>query len=262
MVLGRAREALSDVAQTIRRLFGEPRVTTLVAPEPRARAQAGALLAAQAHVGLERPGTLELAADLFQVEPVVHAMAPLAAELRAEQGWEAWGSEARLLDCPLFEAGRGARLEVPPLPAGARVSPLREPFRTPEARRADPGLAPGKVFALDPGRGLRVEGRSNLGAALARPFVFLGEDLGQLPKALWMRYSLALVKATGENVRNLEVVGLYRLPRRGVGDVKPDAQGRLWVRLTAEAAGAKRAAFMLARRRDDQAYISAFVEDP
>lgn len=260
MVLGRAKEALGDVALALRRLFGEPRVTAVAAPPFGARALAGPLLGGVAHPGLEVPVALEAVADLFQGGPGLGSLAPLAAELREERGWAAWASEARAVTCPLFGPGRGSRLEVPPLPRGAKVWPLREPFRTPDLRREAPGVAAGRVFALAPGRGLAAVSRSDLGAALARPFLFKGEDLGKLPKALWMRYSLALVKATGENVRNLEVVGLYHLPRKGVGDLKPDAQGRLWVRLTAEAAGASRAPFMLARRRDDQSYISAFVE--
>jgi hypothetical protein len=78
-----------------------------------------------------------------------------------------------------------------------------------------------------------------------------------------MRYSLQLVRGTGENVRNLEVLGLFRLPRKGVADLRHDPRlGRLLVRLLPLAVRAERAPFILARRKDDGALVSCFVEDP
>jgi hypothetical protein len=78
-----------------------------------------------------------------------------------------------------------------------------------------------------------------------------------------MRYSLQLVRGTGENVRNLEVLGLFRLPRKGVSDLRHDAkQGRILVRLESSAVRAPRAPFILARRKDDGSLLSCFVEDP
>jgi hypothetical protein len=88
-------------------------------------------------------------------------------------------------------------------------------------------------------------------------------DIQRLPKGLWMRYSLQLVRGTGENVRNLEVVGLFRLPRKGVADLRHDpGQSRILVRLEASALKAPRAPFILARRKDDGTLVSCFVEDP
>ena len=66
MVLGKAKDALADMAQTIRRLFGEPRVSVLAAPAFQVPAQRGELLAVLAHPGLEPPTTQERTADLFQ----------------------------------------------------------------------------------------------------------------------------------------------------------------------------------------------------
>lgn len=261
-MLGKAKEALGDVADALRKLFTDPKVTTLTASEIPAQVQAGTLLEVRTQSLLEPPVATERVADLFQAGPTVGTLAPLEARLQSEQGWEAWGAESRALDCPLFGAGRGTQLDVPPLPKGARVMPLREPFRSPGVQRQDLQVDVGRPRSLEAGRAFEVGTRTDLDAAMLRPFIFEGEKLGELPKGLWMRYSLALVKATGENVRNLEVVGLYRLPRKGVGELKPDAQGRLWVQLSPEAVKAKRAAFMLARRKDDQAYLSAFVEDP
>jgi hypothetical protein len=76
-----------------------------------------------------------------------------------------------------------------------------------------------------------------------------------------MRYSLELVRATGENVRNLEVLGLFRLPRKGVTDLRHDPKtASILVRLEPAALKAPRAPFILARRKDDGALVSCFVE--
>ncbi len=261
MVLGKAGKALSGVAQTIRRLFGEPRVGRLVAPSFQARGRGALLPRAEVKPGLEVERAAVRPVDLFHEGPAAGRLEPLEAALREEHGWDAWTSETRAVEATLFEAGKTSRLAVPPLPKVTRVQAPREPLPRPETRGLNPGLAPPRSFGLEVDRGMETRSRGELSRVLTQPFAFPGEDLAQLPKSLWMRYSLALVKATGENVRNLEVVGLYRLPRRGISDLRPDGQGRVWVRLTPEAVTAKRAPFMLARRKDDQAFVSACVDE-
>ncbi len=118
--------------------------------------------------------------------------------------------DAQALQVELFSAGKAAQLAVPPLPKVTRVQAPREPLPRPGVRTLAPAVAAPKARGLEVDRGLETKSRSEVARVLTRPFVFAGEDLGKLPKNLWMRYSLALVKATGENVRNLEVVGLYR----------------------------------------------------
>jgi hypothetical protein len=96
---------------------------------------------------------------------------------------------------------------------------------------------------------------------LSMPVPFQGESIQRLPKGLWMRYSFELVRRTGENVRNLEVLGLYHIPRKGVTDLRHDQKSsRILLRLEASALKAARAPFILARRKDDGALVSCFVE--
>ena len=91
---------------------------------------------------------------------------------------------------------------------------------------------------------------------------FLAEDLAKVPRALMMRYSLQMVRTTGENIRNLEMVGLFRIPVKGTRQVHHDrASGRLLVELGPEAAGARRALFALARRKSDASTVCCFVEE-
>jgi hypothetical protein len=161
----------------------------------------------------------------------------------------------------LFQAEKCARLEVPPLPRRPRVREERpEEFRT----RSRPGLEPfppprsaSQPCALAPPRSFQA-----LEHALAQPVAFTGEDIPKLSKTLWMRYTLKLVRETGENIRNLEVLGLYRIPTRGTRQINHQAAtGRLLVALGPEAVGAPRAPFLLARKKDDDAIVCCFVED-
>lgn len=87
-------------------------------------------------------------------------------------------------------------------------------------------------------------------------------DPDRLPKALMMRYNLQLVRATGENIRNLELVGVFRIPSKGTEQVHHDpATGRLMVTLGPAAAGARLAPFVLARRKSDASIVCCFVEE-
>jgi hypothetical protein len=96
----------------------------------------------------------------------------------------------------------------------------------------------------------------------ALPVAITGEDLGKLSKALLMRYTLQLVRATGENVRNLEMLGLYRVPSKGARQIRHEpSTGRLLVEMGMEAAGAGRVPFVLARRKDDGSVVYCFAEE-
>ena len=62
--------------------------------------------------------------------------------------------------------------------------------------------------------------------------------------------------------RNLEVIGLYRIPAKGTRELHHDpATGRLMVTLGPEAAGAQRSLFILARRKNDASIVFSFVEE-
>jgi hypothetical protein len=98
--------------------------------------------------------------------------------------------------------------------------------------------------------------------ALRLPIAVEGLDLREAPRALQMRYGMLAVKATGENVRNLELLGRYLVPRKGVRELRHDARtGRLMVLLGPEAIGARKDPLLIARRKDDQSLITTFVEE-
>ncbi|HWQ10553.1 MAG TPA: hypothetical protein VN436_15640, partial [Holophaga sp.] len=102
----------------------------------------------------------------------------------------------------------------------------------------------------------------NLEAVLSLPIAIEGENFQKLPRALNMRYTVQLVKATGENIRNLDVLGVFPVPRKGVAALRHDARtGRLLVRLGPEAVGAPVGRFILAQKKSDHGFVSCFVEE-
>lgn len=261
MVVGRLREAVSDAAETLRRLFREVPVH-------------------RHPVGLDEPASQ--GAPLLEVRPVLpeFAFAPRlcgpdwrvtasvreeptawAPRLVLEDGWDRWASGAAVLELEVFRPAGRRQVAVPPLPRTPRTSRLepggfrlalrqhRQPLPRAGVLRAAPAFAAPCV-------------RRDLERALGLPVAVVGEDLQRVPKALWMRYTLALVKTTGENIRALEVLGLFRVPSRGVAALRHEARtGRLLLDLTREASGAPRVPLILARRREDHAILSCFPED-
>lgn len=261
-MFGRVKDAVSDAAETLRRAFSSLAVIE-APPEPfLPRSHGSSWLGAVARAALEPPRADLRDMPLFREAVEGRALEPLRATLRDESGWARWGMEATVLRMAPLEPGRAARVAVPPLPRQVAVSGRVDPPARPVARRlSDPLVRPG-VRRLDP----TLEGgsgRAGLEAVFALPVPIRGEDIHHLPKGLWMRYSLQLVRGTGENVRNLEVLGLFRIPRKGVADLQHDPRlGRILVHLQPAAASAPRVPFILARRKDDGALVSCFVEDP
>lgn len=261
-MLGRVREAVADAAETLRRAFSDLAVTTVV-PEPfQPQGHGSAGLGVVACPGLEPPLAEVRVLTLLREAVEGRALAPFQAVLQAEAGWDRWGAEATVVQMTPLEAGRAARLSVPALPRKANALGRVDAPIPPGVRRwADPLGRPGTrrlPLAFE-----RAVGQPGLGVLFRLPQPVKGVDIQRLPKGLWMRYSLQLVRGTGENVRNLEVIGLFRIPRKGVADLRHDPRlGRLLLHLEPVAASAPRAPFILAKRKDDDALVSCFVEDP
>jgi hypothetical protein len=261
MVIGRFRDVVSDVAETIRRAFKDPfcRDIPLGLPEP----GAGAVTM------LETSGR-ELS---YRFNPVISIpdlnFSPAIQEgpmrfepvQRSENAWTTWASGAKVSDMSMFKVGNCTRLAVPALPRSAVIRKselppfktasrgIREAFAPPRARGLAPGIAAPKT-------------RSGLASILGLPIAIAGLDFQKLPKALNMRYTFQLVKATGENIRNLDVLGVFPVPLKGVAELQHDPKtGRILVNLNQDSVGARRGRFILARKKDDRGYVSCFVEE-
>jgi hypothetical protein len=261
-MLGKVRDAVADAAETLRRVFSDPPVREARAGSFAVRAHAGAAPAATLLPGLEPLAARALPMPLLAEAAHLRELGPFAVQLRVEEGWARWGAEATVIRMAPLNSGGAQRVAVPSLPARTPVRGGVDPVARPAARRAAEPLPSPGARRVDPA--LPVGGsRPGLEAMLRLAVPIQGEDIQRLPKGLWMRYSLQMVRATGENVRNLEVLGLYHLPRKGVADLRHDARrGRILVRLESEAAKAPRIPFILARRKDDGALLSCYLEEP
>ncbi|WLT31121.1 hypothetical protein [Geothrix sp. PMB-07] len=261
-MFGKVKNAMADAAETLRQAFSGLKVVEVAAEPFQLRSHASVALAAVGCEGLEPPATACQEMRLLREAVEGRTLEPFEAHLQAESGWARWGAEAEVIRMTPLEGGSAARMAVPPLPRKAEVLGRLEPPARPISRRWQEGIARPNLRQLAPGLGT-VGTRFGMQVMLSLAVPIRGEDIQGLPKGLWMRYSLQLVRGTGENVRNLEVLGLFRVPRKGVADLRHDpAKGRLLVRLEPSALKAPRAPFILARRKDNGGLISCFVEDP
>lgn len=253
---------MADAAETLRQAFAGLRVVEVTAEPFLPKARSSSTLEAEARTGLEPPVTACREMQRFTEVAESKSLEPFQAGLCAEAGWAQWGAEAEVIRMEPLVGGQAARVAVPPLPRKAQALGRLEPFARPVSRRHAEPLTPPGARRLDPVlQGGMAEAGLDLMLSLAVPI--RAEAIHALPKGMWMRYSLQLVRGTGENVRNLEVLGLFRIPSKGVADLRHDpGQGRILVRLEASAVRASRAPFILARRKDDGSLVSCFVEDP
>ena len=261
MAGARLRDAMSDLAETIRRVFQAPAshpvplALNVRFPGP------VSLLGASVGQPFSPCAASPRQEGLLGAGPALAAALGFSANVCGEPGWAAWETGARICALPLFRPEKTARLEVPALPR--RVATRQEPVGAMATRARDgwSGFAPPAARRgwqpMDPPRSFRA-----LEQVLGLPVAVAGEDLAKVSKALWMRYTLQLVRATGENIRNLDVIGLYRIPAKGTRELHHDpATGRLMVTLGPEASGARRSLFILARRKNDASIVFSFVEE-
>jgi len=257
----RIKEAFTDMAETLRRVFQAPPSHAAALPFPRPIQGSALLLEATvreiAHRFLPLPST----AKLLTEPPLGVADVVLQATLQAEDGWSRWASGTQVCEMPVFKVGGCARVAVPPLPRSAAIrrtelGGFRVSLRAQREWIGSPATRGGSVAMGRPAT------YQALNVVLGLPIAIQGQAFQNLPKALGMRYTLGLVRATGENIRTLDILGVYLIPKKGVKTLRHDTQtGRVLLELGAEASGAPRAPFILARKKDDRSYVSSFVED-
>lgn len=261
MVFGRLREAAADAAETLRRVFSDPGCSTVALTLSEAASQQIPCLETAA---LEAPYRFEPASGrvptTFEAAPCTPEL-ELVGKLQQEAGWTQWASGAKVCTMPIFSAGGTNRVSIPALPrkvptfqakwsapsAATRI--WKEGFAVPRTRSLSETLTRPRCF-------------NGLQTMLGLPVGVTPEDQSRIPRALWMRYSLQLVKETDENIRSLEMLGIFAIPTKGVLGLRHDAPtGRLFLTLGAEASGAARGRLMLARRKGDRSLVSCFLEE-
>jgi hypothetical protein len=256
MMFSRFGDAMKDVAETLRRVYQDP--PTRQAPlglvaRPGSPIQ---LLAAPVHPGLE---PLQPALGTQELQPaVMMGVATMALEttLNGEGTWASWAAGAKVAVMPVFAGGGTGRLEVPALPRRARVAGMPPQRFQVRVRAGFEGVTPPRYRSAETRLPAPASWRG-LERVLELPLAITGEDLRTAPKPVQMRCSVQIVKATGENVRNLDLLGRYRIPKKGVRQLQHDAaSGRLLLLLGPEAAGSGQTDLLLARRKDDRSLIT------
>jgi hypothetical protein len=261
MVGGRLKEAMSDLAETIRRVFQPP--ASRPVPLALADSSPGRMPPLETAAGkpFDPCAATPMAASLLGPVPPVSVPVAWTAQVGFEPGLSDWDAGVRACALPMFASGGCTRVEVPSLPRrpGTRRERPAEFAARSRSGWTRPDL-PGIRRGLQPLGGYRVHG--GLPVMLRLPMAVAGEDPDRLPKALMMRYNLQLVRTTGENIRNLEVIRVYRIPAKGTEQIRHDpATGRLLVTLGPAAAGAGLAPFILARRKTDASIVCCLVEE-
>ncbi|MDP2877446.1 MAG: hypothetical protein Q8O00_14765 [Holophaga sp.] len=261
MVFGKLSEAVSDLSETLRRVF-QPPPTHGISPslnEPPSGTVS--TLEAVAITPPYSPAATPAGIELLFVPQAIHLPTRFEGRLISEASFANWAAGAVVCQMQVFSKGAGRQVGIPPLPkratcyrqdiAGFTVFTQRsqEIFSSPAVRGGSPQLGSAVVL-------------SGLEMALGMPIGFTGQNMQLLPKAIAMRYNLQLVKATGENIRNLDVLGLFHIPSKGVAGMRHDPKtGKLFLQLTSDAAKASRLPFLLAQRKDDRSLVSCFLEE-
>jgi hypothetical protein len=102
---------------------------------------------------------------------------------------------------------------------------------------------------------------ASTGRAFMEPIGIKSKDLASVPKSIWMRYTMRLVKETGENVKNLQIIGLYSIPKNGVKSIAHSASdGGIQILVSAEAVDSKHCTLVVARKKSDNATISYIMD--
>lgn len=260
MMLSRIGAAVKDVAETLRRVYQDPpaRAVALgfaVRPRP-----PFAVLQSAVREGLD-PFAPPLGAQQLQPQAIPRTAA-MAFVAKGDGGWTGWASGAQVAVATVFAAQGAGRLEVPPLPRRPAVGAFAVDRFASRVQAAAVGLARPRTWSASAGLA-PPSSRKGLDLMLGLPVAIAGEDLRAAPKPVQMRCSLQMVKATGENVRNLDLLGRYLIPSKGVREVSHDGgSGRLLVHLGPEACGAERTLLLIARRRDDRSLLTCFPEEP
>lgn len=187
---------------------------------------------------------------------------PFEGRLHEERGWDAWHVQSGCLSVPLFTPLNRVPFSMPRI---AQKVPVRK--ATPEGwqiriSRAMPGRFNARCLSLSVVGGKAPKIMQGLELMFQRPFQMVAIPFQRLPKPLQMRYSLQLVKSTKHNIRSMDILGYFNLPKNGVNAMRFDStKSRLFLALTPVAARATRVPFLLARLKDSGEILSCYPEE-
>jgi len=264
-LLGRIKDTVEDVAETIKRAFVRPKVHSasgFFIREPEFKSAEWLSVDTRAGELLSTAGIVPL--PLFVAVSACDHNMKFETRSFLENG-EVFKADAKLVSVSFVWSGVVISADIPGMnsPASKRVE---EPYAValPPCRtisQSQFGIKHGKTYTLKAQLREPVCYRS-VERAMLIPINIRSEDLEGVSRALMMRYSLQLVKETGENIKNLEIIGLYRIPKNGLKSVKHDATtGLLKIVAGADAQNSKECYLLVARKKSNSSIVSCMVHE-
>ena len=256
------KNAAGDIAETTVRAFVGPKVyraSQCFLDEPNIKSMeqpsasvssAALLLQPEAHSAALLALPAARAANIkFDARAVNGMGQPFSASVASLGAALSWSCAARSADIPKIDA-----------PSANMIDPCTFGFQT-EAN----GIAEFEILASEAHRFTAFFAAPSCIASIERAFMapisIKSKDLSSVPKSIWMRYTMHLVKETGENVKNLQIIGLYIIPKNGVKSIAHSASdGSLQIRVGPEAADSKHCTLVVAKKKSDNAIISYIMD--
>lgn len=260
-MLGRIKDTVEDVAETIKRAFVGPAVHS--APQFFIETPVSNAMSLPVASTLVAPLTISAnisVASLLLSAPVSNADVQFRPRVLLETG-EAFKANAKLVSIPLAWSGVVKSAEIPRMnaPAVRGVDDSYSVFKTEFYVLPQFSLKLEKTYKLNTSMNTP-RCFASVETALSRPIGIQSENVEKISKALLMRYTIQLVKETRENIRNLEIIGLYSIPKKGVRAIKRDASaGLLRILVGPEAQNSEYNKLMLARKKSDSTIVSCVV---
>ena len=256
------KNAAGDIAETTVRAFVGPKVYRasqcfLDEPniksmeQPSASVSSAALLPQpEAHSAeLLALATVRAANIKFDIRALNGAGEPFSVRTASLEAAFSWPCAATSVDIPKMDA-----------PSAIMIDPSTFGFQT-----GTKGIAEFEILAKETHKYPIFFAAPNciasIDRALMAPISIKSKDLASVPKAIWMRCTMHLVKETGENVKNLQIVGLYSIPNNGVKSIAHGASnGSVQIQVGAEAINSELCTLVVARKKSDNAIISYTIE--
>ncbi|MCL1893458.1 MAG: hypothetical protein FWG02_04370 [Holophagaceae bacterium] len=262
-MLGRIRDTVGDVAETIKRVFKGPKVHSakgLFFRDPEYKTVSWLTAETKGDVLISQPSTVQQ--SLLVSVSAINPDMKFVAKSFVETG-EVFRAEASLVSVALAWSGIVTSADIPGLnsPQMKRVDEYFTTFKTKSFGLPPFDIKHGKTYKLATRISVPACYRS-LERAMLVPILLRSEDLEGVSKSLMMRYNLRLVKETGENIKNLEIIGLYQIPKKGLRSVKHDTTtGLLKIIVGPEAQNSPYCNVVVARKKSNSAIVSCRVDE-
>jgi hypothetical protein len=263
-LLERIKDTVGDVVETVRRAFVGPKVYSGLRyffTEPKCKSQVWPSTVAITASLLPKPSfsALPLSLSVFvdtlkiEIEPGI-----------IQETIEAFSTRVTPTDTIFAWSAKIKATEIPDinLPVTNSIAKKYYGFSTMSHPVSKLAFLQGETYRIITCFGDLRYHRS-LERALMIPINIRSEDLTKLSKAILMRYTILLLKESNENIKNIEIIGLYRIPKIGVKKMQYNSTNELLQIIAGTDAQkcTERCKLLLARRKSNATTISCIINE-